>query len=109
MVEQQILKAALEGRCVGVGEFRDWEVKEFPKKDKNVNVIPGQFNVRESYFVTIGRNTVEVGKFADRSFARASDVKRPALKVGDKVVICIEPEQSKYGLRANGSVEPVTK
>jgi hypothetical protein len=100
MKQSEIGPAVMAGEKVMVGEFRDWQCDERESTKK-----PGTFNVFLKTFVVIGRDTVEVTAFAERG-QRKADVKRPAWKVGDRVVIKFTAySRTQYGLRCDGQVE----
>lgn len=108
--EQQMKKieianaVAVGGLVLLVGEFRDWEVKEFPDKKK-----PGQFNVLEKSYVLKGKEVVEVQRFLPKG-TRMAEVKRPPFKVGERVCARITSlARNAFGVRADGEIEALTE
>lgn len=103
MKQSEMVAALMGGQKLCVGEYRDFEVKEFPDQRK-----PGQFNVVTRTFVLMGRETVSVEHFLERG-KRATDAVRPTIAVGAKVVVRFDTfTRDRFGTKASGSIEPIT-
>lgn len=106
MKEIEIGPAVLAGEKVMVGEFRDWQCDESESKK-----VPGTYNVFEKVFVVVGRDSIEVSRFAPKGM-RKDGVKRPAWKPGDRLSIRfanLAKSPFGSGLRSDGQCELLTK
>ena len=90
----------IAGDKIMVGEFRDWQCDERESKKQ-----AGAYNVFLKTFVVVGRDSIEVSQFADKG-VRKDAVKRPAFKLGDKLVIKFHGyARTPYGIRVDGTCE----
>lgn len=102
MKQSEILPAVLAGEKIIVGEYRGFEAR----------ALPDGKNVITANFVLAGREVMPVETFAPKGFTveQAKALAPSGLKLGDRVVVRFtEWGKTKFGLRANGTVEALDR
>jgi len=98
----QIQEAVMGGQVLAVGEFRDWEAKEFASPGKPPMVIT-------TTYVLHGRDVWQVRAFVDKSVPLSACVP-PPWKPGQLLAVRLSSlEQTKWGVRVMGTCEPLGK